>query len=179
MDQARRCLRVDDYSGSTDGLPTDSWVLTLVAPGYGSQTLTRILDIPAGRTLTVVSRGTLFRGSVDDPAGFAAVATDWPIRSARTYPQAGLAVLATGCSATCVDANGVRWRSRRPACDGVIVPSALETDFSTSRWRTAPLGTSFSRSTTAASSTPIDHCPEPFSPEVMARGRGVSSRRGR
>ena len=47
MDQARRCLRVDDYSGSTDGLPTDSWVLTLVAPGYGSRTLTRILDIPA------------------------------------------------------------------------------------------------------------------------------------
>jgi len=51
MDQARRCLRVDDYSGSEDGLPTDSWVLTLVAPGYGSQTLTRILDIPAGRAL--------------------------------------------------------------------------------------------------------------------------------
>ena len=121
MDQARRCLRVDDYSGSTDGLPTDSWVLTLVAPGYGSQTLTRILDIPAGRTLTVVSRGTLFRGSVDDPAGFAAVATDWPIRSARTYPQAGLAVLATDCSATCVDANGVRWRSRRLAYDGVVL----------------------------------------------------------
>lgn len=36
MDQARRCLRVDDYSGSEDGLPTDLWVLTLVAPGYGS-----------------------------------------------------------------------------------------------------------------------------------------------
>ena len=69
----------------------------------------------------MVSRGTLFRGSVDDPAGFAAVATDWPIRSARTYPQAGLAVLATDCSATCVDANGVRWRSRRLAYDGVVL----------------------------------------------------------
>ena len=43
MDQARRCLRVDDYSGSEDGLPTDSWVLTLVAPGYGSQTLIRLI----------------------------------------------------------------------------------------------------------------------------------------
>ena len=121
MDQARRCLRVDDYSGSEDGLPTDSWVLTLVAPGYGSQTLTRILDIPAGRTLAVVSRGTLFMGSVDDPAGFAAVATDWPIRSARSYPQAGITILTTDCSATCVDANGVRWRSRRLAYDGVVL----------------------------------------------------------
>ena len=60
-------------------------------------------------------------GSVDDPAGFAAVATDWPIRSARSYPQAGITILATDCSATCVDANGVRWRSRRLAYDGVVL----------------------------------------------------------
>jgi len=40
--------------------------------------------------------------------------------------MASLAVLAADCSATRVDANGVRWRSRRPACDGVIVPSDLE-----------------------------------------------------
>ena len=40
--------------------------------------------------------------------------------------MASLAVLAADCSATRVDATGVRWRSRRPACDGVIVPSALE-----------------------------------------------------
>ena len=40
--------------------------------------------------------------------------------------MASLAVLAADCSATRVDANGVRWRSRRPACDGVIVPGALE-----------------------------------------------------
>lgn len=40
--------------------------------------------------------------------------------------MAGLAVLATDHSATCVDADGVRWRSRRLAYDGVIVPSALD-----------------------------------------------------
>ena len=84
----------------------------------------RFVDFPDGMTEYVIgdemdqARRCL---RVDDPAGFAAVATDWPIRSARTYPQAGLAVLATDCSATCVDANGVRWRSRRLAYDGVVL----------------------------------------------------------
>ena len=35
--------------------------------------------------------------------------------------MASLAVLATDCSTTCVDATGVRWRSRRLAYDGVVL----------------------------------------------------------
>ena len=71
-------------------------------------------------------------GSVDDPAGFAAVATDWPIRSARTYPQAGLAVLATDCSATSyveetTDAELVPPAASYPHLEScfVTVPSAI------------------------------------------------------
>lgn len=98
-----------------------AWSASFAAADPGVSALTRLLGTPAPTALCVVERGTVFLGDVLDPEGFAVVETPGPVVGAEELVLDGLLLLLTPWSIAAVDADGLRWTTRRIAVEGLRV----------------------------------------------------------
>lgn len=94
------------------------WLGTFAFGTYGASSATKVLSMPDPNSLCVISRGAGYVVSARDPRTWETVKAI-PVIDVRSIPAAGLVVFANHTELVAYGAEGIRWRTKRLAWDGL------------------------------------------------------------
>jgi hypothetical protein len=97
-----------------------SWIGIFAFGKFGKTGVTRIVSMPDLERLCVVARGAGYVVTAAQPESWEPVQAI-PVIDVRTIPGAGLVVFANHTEIMAYDRNGVKWRTKRLAWDGLKI----------------------------------------------------------
>jgi hypothetical protein len=125
--RAHRLYFPGDQPAGQDGVvirvrpeTTEAWIGMFAFGKFAKAGVTRVLSMPDPERFCVVARGAGYVVTVANPAAWEAVRAI-PIIDVRAIPGAGLVVFANDTDLLAYGEEGVRWRTKRLAWDGLKI----------------------------------------------------------